>query len=428
MARQAMASDARAATVALLSANLRFWTTVLPDVQRELRRWDRHARAIPDPVLRAHALRKLRTERFNTEVAATLATLAPRTHRRTTIAAIVAVEVMYDYLDELTEQPVADPLANGRQLHRAFALGLSRDALAPDLYRHHPQQDDGGYLDALVARCRVALWALPSAAAVAPAALVVAARCGEAQTRTHAVSQVGVAQLRAWARTEEDGAALHWWEFAAGATASVLALHALIAAAAEPLTTADEADRIARAYLTTCALTTLLDSLVDRELDAAAGAHAYLAYYGDDEQWLAERLGRLARRAAVEVRGLPRASHHLMTVAGAAAFYLSAPEATRPHARRVTAPIVAELEPLITPTLVIFELWRRAKRLRERQAHGTASWREEAAPCDPSPSRPPRRLPPSAAAPQGRPPPRRAHAAAGSSAIGSSSAPRASAR
>jgi tetraprenyl-beta-curcumene synthase len=391
MARQGMADGAGAATGALLSANARYWTTVLPDVRRELRRWDRRARAIPDPVLRAHALHKLRAERFNTEVAATLATIAPRTHRGVAVAAIVAVEVMYDYLDELTEQPVADPLANGRQLHRAFALALLPAVAAHDLYRHHPQQDDGGYLGALVACSRAAVWALPSAAAVVPAALAVAARCGEAQTRTHAVSQVGVGQLRSWARAEEGGDSLHWWEFAAGATASVLALHALIAAAAEPLTTPDDADRIARAYLTTCALTTLLDSLVDREPDAAAGSHAYLAYYGGDERRIAERLGRLARRAAAEVRGLPRAPHHLMTVAGAAAFYLSAPAAAGAEARRVTRPVVAELQPLITPTLALFELWRRAKLLRARRAHATDAWREVRARCQPSssPSRPP---------------------------------------
>ncbi len=42
----------------------------------------------------------------------TLATLAPRSHRRPTVRAIVAIEVLYDYLDGLTEQPLADPLAD----------------------------------------------------------------------------------------------------------------------------------------------------------------------------------------------------------------------------------------------------------------------------------------------------------------------------
>src|ERR1044072_456064 len=138
MATQARACAIPVATgIALVRANARYWWTVFPQVRRELSGWDRLAQAIPDPALRAQAQHKLRQERFNTEVAATLATLAPSPWRPKAVTAIVALEVMYDYLDGLTEQPVLDPLANGRQLYRAFA-----DALAPcgppsGHYRHH---------------------------------------------------------------------------------------------------------------------------------------------------------------------------------------------------------------------------------------------------------------------------------------------------
>src|SRR5829696_766672 len=187
MAREARARGvAVAAGVALVSANARFWSTVFPKVRRELHRWERLACAIPDPVLRMHALEKLERERFNTEVAATLATLAPSASRGAAVTAIVALEVMYDYLDGLTEQPASDPLANGRQLYRAFTDAFAPTGPQRDHYRHHPRGDDGGYLAALAETCRVALWSLPSADAVAPAAVVVVERCGEAQTRTHA--------------------------------------------------------------------------------------------------------------------------------------------------------------------------------------------------------------------------------------------------
>src|SRR5215207_6842169 len=158
MVREARARGLPAAAgVALVSANARFWPTVLPQVRSELRHWERVAWTIPDPVLRMHALEKLVHERFNTEVAATLATLAPSATRGAAVTAIVALEVMYDYLDGLTEQPAPDPFANGRQLYRAFT-----DALAPagpqvDYYRHHAHRDDGGYLAALTEACRVAL-------------------------------------------------------------------------------------------------------------------------------------------------------------------------------------------------------------------------------------------------------------------------------
>ncbi len=354
----------RAATaVALLRANARFWPAVLPDVRRELRGWDLRARAIPDPALRAQALAKLRDERFNTEVAATLATPLPPVRRRDAVAAIVALEVMYDYLDGLTERPVPNPLAAGLQLYRALSDALTPTGPLADHYRHRPRSDDGGYLAALAWTCRRGLWALPAAPVVAPVAGAVAARCGEAQTRTHAVARFGAAQLRAWALAQPEAASMRWPEVAAGAAASVLAAHALIALAADPAATAADAEALAAAYLTTCALTTLLDSLIDADADAAAGGHAYLAYYRDEAE-AAERLRALARAAVAAVLELPRAPHHLMTVAGAVAFYLSAPGAGSARARRLTAPMVAELQPALAPALAIFAVWRAAKRRR----------------------------------------------------------------
>lgn len=366
MPRQALGWRVRASTtVALVRANAHFWPAVLPDVRRELRRWDLHAQAIPNRALRAQALGKLRHERFNTEVAATLATLVAPVRRRQAVEATVALQVMYDYLDGLTEQPVADPLADGRQLYRAFADALAPAGPLADHWRHRPARDDGGYLAALATAFRRGFWALPAAPVVAPVACRVLVRCGEAQTRTHAVARLGHEQLRAWAVAQPEAGALRWPEVAAGAAASVLAAHALIALAGDPGTTAADAERVAAAYLTTCALTTLLDSLIDAEADAACGGHAYLAYYRDDDE-AAERLGALAQAAAAAVAELPRAPHHLMTVGGAVAFYLSAPGAAGARARRITAPMAAELQAVLGPPLAIFAAWRRAKRWRGR--------------------------------------------------------------
>jgi len=361
--------SATEAVVAFVRANVRFWPTVFPEVQRQLRDWDRRAQAIPDAALRWQALAKLRHERFNTEVAATLATLVVPTRRPAAIAAIVALEVMYDYLDGLTEQPVPDPLADGRQLYRAFADAFTPAGPLADYYQHHPEGDDGGYLAALASTCRRALWSLPSAHVVAPAALAVLTRCGEAQTRTHAVAQLGRGQLQMWAAAQPEAGLLRWSEVAAGAAASVLAGHALVALAADPATTARDAERVAAAYLTTCALTTLLDSMVDGEADVADGAHHYLAYYASPGE-AGERLGVLAREAVAAVKRLPRAPHHMMTVAGAVAFYLSAPAARAAPARQLTAPMTRELRPLLIPSLAIFTAWRELKRCRRvRSAH-----------------------------------------------------------
>ena len=109
-------------------ANARYWTTVAPEVRAQLARWRTRATEIEDPKLRTLALHTLQEEGFAAEVAATLATLTPRRHRLAAIRGIVALEVMYDYLDGLTEQPTPDPLANGRQLFKAFTDALDRSA------------------------------------------------------------------------------------------------------------------------------------------------------------------------------------------------------------------------------------------------------------------------------------------------------------
>src|SRR5580700_8193316 len=104
------------AGVALVLANVRYWTTVAPKVRAELSRWEARATQIEDPELRTLALHTLQGEGFAAEVAATLITLTPHRHRATAVRAVVALEVMYDYLDGLTEQPAPDPIANGRLL------------------------------------------------------------------------------------------------------------------------------------------------------------------------------------------------------------------------------------------------------------------------------------------------------------------------
>src|SRR5665213_1532472 len=112
------------AALALLLANMRYWTTVAPLVRTQLARWERRAQAIGDPFLRTLAISKLEEERFNVEVAATLATLAPRAQRAGTTEAIVALQVMYDYLDLLSEQPLGDPRSDGNRLFAAFTDAL----------------------------------------------------------------------------------------------------------------------------------------------------------------------------------------------------------------------------------------------------------------------------------------------------------------
>jgi hypothetical protein len=186
----------------------------------------------------------------------------------------------------------------------------------------------------------------------------------EAQTLTHAATRGGVTEVEGWASREATGTGLGWAEFLAGAGASVLAVHALIAAAADPSTTPRDAERIDAAYLWICALT-MLDSLADREHDVATGELSYVDLYESAEQ-MARRLALVASGAAHKARTLPNAAHHALTLAGVVAYYTSALSSRSAFSPSVTKPIRDELRPIMTPTLALMRAWRVAKRVRAR--------------------------------------------------------------
>lgn len=350
-------------STALVLANARYWITVAPLVRTQLKRWTRRAEDIPDPTLRQVALANLREEGFNAQATATLATLAPRSYRKPAVEAIVGLQVIYDYLDSLVERPLADPLGDRHQLYRAFmdAVLLDREPLGEYYPPAHPTAD-GGYLRKLVSVVRGALARLPSQAKVAEVSAHAAARCTEAQVRAHATPLLGNTQLERWARDSALDTGVPWREFLAGSVTSGLALHALTVAAADPSTSSAQAMAVDEVYLSVCAVSTLLDGLVDYEQDLLSSQPGYARYY-EDRDGLAQGLNSVIRRAVDGARAGPHEAHHLVTLVGVAAYYASAPTADSEFARPVMRQVCSELEPLIAPILAVMRSWRTAKRL-----------------------------------------------------------------
>lgn len=353
---------------ALAVMSLRYWPTVAPLVRQKLRYWDRRARAIDDPFLRALALQKLSEERFNAEAASTFATLTPRAHRASAVEAIVSFQILYDYLDGLTEQPVPEPLRNGHRLFDALIDSVTLDAgVRSGYYDENPQSEDGGYLEELVSSVRDALGKLPAAPVIASALRNGARRVAEAQVRAHAVSQEGTAQLEAWAKREAEHTELQWREVLVGAASAVIGAHALIASAGDQRITRQQAAQIGDIYMSIGAMATMLDGLIDHDGDLGTGRPelGYLQYYPDHAA-LAQALTTTARRAATRAQTLPSGAYHAMTLVGIVAYYTSAPEAKGELIRPLAKQIQRELRPLIRPTLAFMRAWRLAKRMRSR--------------------------------------------------------------
>lgn len=297
---------------------------VVPQVRRELAAWRQLAAAIPDPAERETALAAIDGKGLNVEATAVFAILAPRRTRATAIRAMVALQVAVDCLDSLGE------------------LGAAGDS---------------AYLDRLFGAFRESARALPAHGAVATALERAVARCGEGQAHTHAAEHGDRAALEAWAGELRAPPGYRWWELAAGASSSVAA-HALIAAAADPRTSVDEAEPIDAAYFPPIgALTVLLDDLIDRDGDAAAGAHNYLAYYRDGEE-AAARLDLIAHLARARLAGLRHHDRHAAILAGVAGFYLSAEEPETPYARPVRERLLRSTGPAVRPIVAFMRLRR----------------------------------------------------------------------
>lgn len=343
-----------------------YLTMVLPAVTRELRHWQRQALQIPDGTLRGHALEAL-SKRGNMEGAALFAVLAPRLRRRQTVRALVAFQTAYNYLDTLAEQPSADAVANGHQLHKALLTALDPSAPHADYYAHHPQDRDGGFLAALVEACRGAFATLPSHTAVASAVWDAAGRIVVFQSLNLTQQQGGHGELERWARLQTpDGSGLDWWQTAA-AGGSSLAVHALIATAANRNVHEAEVSAIGDAYFPwVCALHSLLDSLVDVAEDERAGQRNLLAYHASPER-AAFAMKMLARRCIAVTAGLPDGLTHRVILTAMVSYYLSSPEASTRDARTVAAGVAGVLGRPIAPALALF----RARRLAGRVTHGS---------------------------------------------------------
>jgi hypothetical protein len=228
--------------LALALCQARYWTTVEPQVRELLARYSARALGIADPIARDIALDKLKGQRMHAQAAATFATLAHRPLRGRATAAIVALEALYDYVDGLTERPIERDSIDDQDVVQPFI-----DAFAVTSKPHngctapHQAYDDGDYTGALVSEVQHAFSSLPSAGVVNETVTATATRFAEAQVRVHLATHLGHAPLKQWATVAGDATGLDWREYSAGAISSVVGAHALIAAAADPRTTADQA-------------------------------------------------------------------------------------------------------------------------------------------------------------------------------------------
>jgi tetraprenyl-beta-curcumene synthase len=347
-------------SLALSRAGTLYWLGIHPQVSRELAGWELRARRIPNQMLRDHALGQLAGERLNPEAAALFAVLAPRAQRRRAVRFIVAYQVLYDYLDAVNEEPGLAALSSGLQLNRALTDAVLAERPMGDYYPHRPGLTDGGYMHALAEQCRRVVQRLPAATRSAQVLVRASERCAQAQSHNHATLRWGQSRLVEWslAQAPADGRGYEWWELAAGGI-SCLAIHALVASAADPASDAEEAAALDAAYFPAiCALSSLLDSLADYHSDAGSTNHSFVSHYRDSAH-AGERLVAIATDAADRLEGLRNRRLHAIILAGIASYYLSSPSVRQGFPAPVAERLVGHVGALGTPMRMALRVRRR---------------------------------------------------------------------
>ncbi len=321
----------------------RFVLQAFPAVSRELKSWEIAAGHCPDTQLREHALSSIKHKRFHCQGGSIFAAWVPGACRVNLIRAIVALQTISDYLDNLCDRAGVQDEECFRQLHRAFLDAITPGAGCTDYYRRYPYHEDGEYLASLVSACQSAVSGLPFYSSVKEAVLELAGLYCTLQVYKHLEPTVREKRLIDWlepylVRLDRQ---LFWWELAA-ATGSTLGIFALLALAAKTearkargreargrffcFPIADRADEICRAYFPwITGLHILLDYFIDQQEDIDGGDLNFAGYYTDPSQTV-QRLKYILEKPLSEAGRFSEPLFHLLVIKGLLAMYLSDPK------------------------------------------------------------------------------------------------------
>jgi tetraprenyl-beta-curcumene synthase len=337
----------------------------MPRAAREVDRWRRLARQIPDEAIRRDAISALANKRGQSDGAAFFAIL-PRARNPTLLRLLVAYQIIWDFLDSVNESGAEAGQRNGSQLHRALVDALDPSRPLSDYYRHHPWRDDGCYLQKLVVACRECCTQLPCYEHVRHLITREAARAQVLAINHDPDPDVRDATLETWtAREFPYGHEAHWFELT-GAASAGLTIFALLALASEPACRAAEVARTCRAYFPwTSAVATMLDSYVDQIEDTANGHHMYIAHYPSQEV-AAQRVATLVHRCLREAGRLRDGEKHILVASCMIALYLSKDSARSPAMRETTRRLASAGGSLTRVLVPILRVWRFAYALQSQ--------------------------------------------------------------
>ncbi|MCT2535833.1 tetraprenyl-beta-curcumene synthase family protein [Aquibacillus koreensis] len=298
---------------------------VFPQVNKELAGWINRAEQIPNAELREQALASIRSKKFHCQGGGVYSILAGQ-RWKDAIRFIVAYQTISDYLDNLCDRSTSLDPNDFRLLHQSMEDALSPEKELINYYANREEQNDDGYLAALVQTCQDSLRTLDNYAWIKPYALQLEQLYSDLQVHKHVKEEERIPRLENWFNEyKEKWPSLSWYEFSAS-SGSTLGIFCLVSYTMGQTMTKELAKAIFDSYFPFMqGLHILLDYYIDQLEDSEEGDLNFCNYY-DNTDHLKERLLYFINQTNFHVQDLPHKHFHEMIHNGLVGLYLADPK------------------------------------------------------------------------------------------------------
>lgn len=297
------------------------YTARFPLVKRTLNQWRQLTNEMPYE-LRLQAQLSIESKAFHC-IGGSIYMLYPKVTQSVILTAIIALQTISDYLDNLCDRMNINDELVFRQLHYSFTDALDPSKPMSDYYKYYPYQEST-YLPALVTTCRTQIKKMPYYSQYKPYILQLAENYCQLQVLKHLMPD-GEKHLRKWVNNAfADNVHLEWNEWAA-ATGSTLGIFAFFAASFYNYSSETTGDIFHTYFPWIQSLHILLDYYIDRLEDYEHHDLNFTFYYRDLEH-AAERLHYIYCKSKNRVQLLPHSVFHELILQGLIAMYGSDPK------------------------------------------------------------------------------------------------------
>ncbi|MBM7554764.1 tetraprenyl-beta-curcumene synthase family protein [Thalassobacillus pellis] len=295
---------------------------IFPQVHKELAYWINKAEAIPDPELRKQAMASIDAKTFHCEGGSIYALLAGAEWKEA-IRFIVAYQTISDYLDNLCDRSTSMDPEDFRMLHHSMTDALTPGNPLREYYRLRKEQDDGGYLHALVSTCQQVLMNAQGYEKASSDVQKLGLLYNDLQVHKHVVEEERVPRLQTWFNEHrEELPELKWYEFSA-CTGSTLGIFCLVSYTLGGRMTKGLANQVSESYFPFMqGLHILLDYYIDQEEDKEEGDLNFCSYYTHYNE-MKRRFVYFVEETNRRIKKLPDAHFHEMIHEGLVGMYLA---------------------------------------------------------------------------------------------------------